>query len=78
MKTDDPSIKWIPEPELGLTGKMYLPIITQGLSTTFKHLARSLSGDVVTISYPDEEPQIGDPQIYRGVSKFSKPRLGVA
>ena len=72
MKPDDPHIKWIPEPQLGLTGKMYLPLLAQGLTTTFKHITRSLRGEAVTVSYPDEEPQIGNPQIYRGVHRLNK------
>src|SRR5256885_5047915 len=76
MKSDDPNIKWIEEPKLGLTGKMYLPLVAQGLTTTFKHLRRSLGGDVVTISYPDEEPQIDDPLVYRGVHRLNKDAAG--
>ena len=72
MKPNDPNIKWIEEPKLGLTGRMYLPLLAQGLTTTFKHLSRSLRGDVVTISYPDEEPVIGNPLIYRGVHRLNK------
>ena len=34
MKNDDPEIKWIEEPKLGLAGKMYLPLFVQGLTTT--------------------------------------------
>ena len=44
MKPDDPNISWIEEPQLGLAGKLYLPLFVQGLTTTFKHLTRSLSG----------------------------------
>ena len=29
MKPDDPNIKWIEEPRLGLAGKMYLPLVNQ-------------------------------------------------
>jgi NADH-quinone oxidoreductase subunit I len=72
MKPDDPNIKWIEEPKLGLSGRMYVPLVAQGLATTFKHLSRSLRGDVVTVSYPDEEPKIGNPQIYRGVHRLNK------
>jgi len=76
MKANDPNIKWIPEPELGLAGKMYLPLIVQGLTTTWKHLSKSLSGETVTVSYPDEEPQIGNPLIYRGVHRLNKDEQG--
>src|SRR5437762_6974083 len=72
MKPDDPNITWIEEPKLGLTGRMYLPLLAQGLTTTFKHLSRSLRGDVVTVSYPDEEPVIGNPLIYRGVHRLNR------
>ena len=65
MKTDDPAIKWLEQPELGWAGKMYLPLFAQGLSTTFRHLAKSVTGHVVTTSYPEEEPKIGNPLIYR-------------
>ena len=76
MKPDDPNIKWIEEPKLGLSGRMYLPLVVQGLTTTFKHLAKSIRGDVVTVSYPDEEPKIGNPQIYRGVHRLNKDAAG--
>ena len=76
MKPDDPHIKWIAEPTLGLAGKMYLPLVAQGLTTTLKHITRSLRGEVVTVSYPDEEPKIGNPQIYRGVHRLNKDAAG--
>src|SRR5262245_14544370 len=76
MKPDDPNIKWIAEPQLGLAGRMYVPLVAQGLTTTLKHIARSLRGEVVTLSYPDEEPQIENPQIYRGVHRLNKDAAG--
>lgn len=72
MREDDPNIHWVPEPELGTAGRMYLPMFVQGLSTTFRHLKRSLSGGSVTVSYPDEEPRLGNPLIYRGVHRLNK------
>ena len=76
MRPDDPNITWVEEPQLGLAGKMYLPLFVQGLTTTFKHLQRSLLGKVVTTSYPDEEPKLGNPQIYRGVHRLNKDEQG--
>ncbi len=38
MSPDDPNIRWIEEPKLGLAGRMYLPLVVQGLTTTVKHL----------------------------------------
>ena len=60
MKQDDPGIEWVEEPKLGLAGKMYLPLVTQGLTTTLKHLKRTVAGAPVTVSYPDEEPEIDE------------------
>ena len=34
MKANDPAVKWVEEPQLGLAGKMYLPLFVQGLITT--------------------------------------------
>ena len=76
MKPDDPNIKWVEPPPLGLAGKLYLPLIGQGLTTTWKHLTKSLRGDTVTVSYPDEEPNIGNPIIYRGVHRLNKDEQG--
>ena len=68
MKADDPNVKWIAEPKLGLTGKMYLPAIIQGLAVTTKHLF----GPKMTVSFPEERPVIGNPLIYRGVHRLNK------
>jgi NADH-quinone oxidoreductase subunit I len=76
MQPNDPNIAWIPEPKLGLAGKMYLPLVAQGLTTVFKHVARSVSGHVVTVSYPEQEPEIGNPLIYRGVHRLNKDSQG--
>jgi len=72
MQSSDPNIRWIEEPQLGLTGKMYLPLFVQGLTTTVKHLFSSK----VTVSFPEERPQIGNPLIYRGVHRLNKDDQG--
>jgi NADH-quinone oxidoreductase subunit I len=76
MRADDPTICWVPEPELKLSGKMFLPMFAQGLTTTFRHLRNSLSGRTVTVSYPEEEPELGDPLIYRGVHRLNRDAEG--
>jgi NADH-quinone oxidoreductase subunit I len=76
MKPDDSSITWIPEPKLGMTGRLFLPLFAQGLTTTFKHLKKSLSGGTVTTSYPDQEPTLAAPLIYRGVHRLNKDHEG--
>ena len=76
MRPDDPDIKWVEEPKLGLGGKMYMSMFVQGLATTVKHLKGSLQGKSVTVSYPDQEPEIGNPLIYRGVHRLNKDEQG--
>jgi NADH-quinone oxidoreductase subunit I len=72
MKTDDPDITWVEEPKLGLSGRMYLPLLVQGLTTTARHLVSKK----VTVSFPEERPQIGNPLIYRGVHRLNKDAEG--
>jgi len=72
VKSTDSAITWVEEPELGLTGRMYLPLFLQGLTTTSRHLV----GKKVTVSYPDVEPVIGNELIYRGVHRLNKDTEG--
>ncbi len=51
---------------------MYLPLFVQGLVVTTKHLL----GRKVTVSFPEERPQIGNPLIYRGVHRLNKDAQG--
>lgn len=72
MKADDPNVNWVQEPELGISGRMYLPLIMQGIRTTTKHLF----SPKVTRSFPEERPQFGNPLIYRGVHRLNKDEQG--
>ena len=72
MRADDPNIKWVEEPKLGLAGRMYLPMITGGLTTTAKHMV----GRKVTVSYPEQEPEIANKLIYRGVHRLNRDENG--
>jgi NADH-quinone oxidoreductase subunit I len=72
MKAEDPAIRWIEDPPLGLAGRMYLPLFAQGLTTTIKHLF----GAKVTQSFPEVRPKIGNPLIYRGVHRLNKDEQG--
>ena len=72
MKPNDPNIRWIEEPRLGLSGRMYLPLVVQGLTTTARHLVSKK----VTVSFPEERPHIGNPLIYRGVHRLNKDAEG--
>ena len=72
MKSDDPNIRWVEEPKLGLAGRLYLPLFAAGLSITSKHLVSKK----VTVQYPDEEPKIENPLIYRGVHRLNRDEKG--
>ncbi len=72
MRDDDKDVMWVEEPQLGLTGRMYLPLIVGGLTTTSRHLVSAK----VTVSYPEEEPEIGNPLIYRGVHRLNRDEQG--
>ena len=68
MNADNPDVRWHEEPELGLAGKMYLPLIMDGLTTKARHLI----GPKVTVHFPEERPEIGNPLIYRGVHRLNR------
>src|SRR5262245_24583630 len=72
MKPDDPNITWVEYPRLGLTCPMYLPLFAQGLSVTAKHLV----GPKVTVQFPEQRPDIGNPLIYRGVHRLNRDEQG--
>jgi NADH-quinone oxidoreductase subunit I len=72
MKPDDPSIKWLREPSLGLSGRMYLPLVIQGLTTTTRHLLSKKQ----TVSFPEQRPEIHNPLIYRGVHRLNRDTQG--
>jgi len=72
MTPDDPNITWVEEPKLGLAGRMYLPLFAQGLAVTAKHLV----SPKVTVQFPEQRPEIGNPLIYRGVHRLNRDAEG--
>ncbi|MBI1901332.1 MAG: NADH-quinone oxidoreductase subunit I [Planctomycetia bacterium] len=72
MKQDDPDIVWLEEPKLGLSGRLGLPLLVGGLTTTLRHLV----GPKITVAYPDVEPKIENPLIYRGVHRLNRDEKG--
>lgn len=72
MKPDDPNIRWVPEPKLGLAGTMFLPLVWEGLRTTARHLV----SPKLTVQFPEERPRIENPLIYRGVHRLNKDEQG--
>lgn len=76
MKSDDRNLKWVKEPELGLAGRMYLTPVIDGLTTTAKHLFKTIRGEGFTRQFPEERPVFGNPLIYRGVHRLNKDEQG--
>jgi NADH-quinone oxidoreductase subunit I len=76
MQPEDKSIKWVREPQLGLTGRMYLTPLIDGLATTAKHFLSTVKGDGFTRQFPEERPEFGNPLIYRGVHRLNKDDQG--
>lgn len=66
MPIAEQDVKWVSEPKLGLLERLYLPIITQGMTTTLKHMVSKK----VTESYPEQEPTM--PANYRGVHRLNR------
>ncbi len=76
MRENDPAIRWVNESRLTPKERLYLPLFFEGLTTTLRHLGRSLTGKVATVSYPDVEPKIDAPLIYRGVHRLNRDEQG--
>lgn len=72
MQADDKNIRWIEGPELGLTGRSYLPLFVGGVTTTLRHLVSRK----VTVQFPEEWHQVVEPAIYRGVHRLNRDEQG--
>jgi len=72
MKPDDKDIVWIQEPELGYSGRSYVRLFVEGLTTTIKHLV----GPKQTIESPEQRYQPPDPLLYRGVHRLNRDEQG--
>ncbi len=72
MKSDDENIRWVVEPELGLSGRTYVPLFLQGLTTTIRHLL----GRKRTVQSPEQRHEIPEPLRYRGVHRLNRDGQG--
>lgn len=72
MKSDDPNIRWIEDPELGLAERSYVPLFVQGMTTTLKHLL----GPKKTVQSPEVRYQPPEPLRYRGVHRLNRDAQG--
>ena len=70
MKPDDPAIRWLEEPRIGILDNLYLPAIALGLAVTARHLVSKK----ITVQYPEERWQ--PPPNYRGVHRLNKDDQG--
>ncbi len=66
MPIAESDVRWVEEPKLGLFGQLYLPLVFDGLSTTFAHMFKKK----VTEQYPEQEPTM--PANYRGVHRLNR------
>src|SRR3972149_4501174 len=72
MNVDDRQIRWVKPPDMGLTGRSYLPLFVEGLTTTLRHLFSRKK----TVQFPEERHEIPDPLIYRGVHRLNRDEQG--
>ena len=70
MRPDDPSLKRMTPPKLNILERTYLPQILGGLVVTGRHMLASMTGQVMTEQYPEEQhiPSAN----YRGVHRLNK------
>ena len=66
MPIAESEVSWVEEPKLGLLGQLYLPLIVDGLSTTFSHMFKKK----VTEQYPEQDSKM--PPNYRGVHRLNR------
>lgn len=76
MANDQPHVRWIEEPKLGLAGKMYLTPIIDGLGITARHFFKVVTGEHITRQFPEERIEFDNPLIYRGVHRLNKDEQG--
>jgi len=72
MRPDDQNIRWVDEPELTLSERLYLPPILKGMAVTAKHFF----GRKITVQYPDQRREVCDRLNYRGVHRLNRDEQG--
>lgn len=70
MPMTETDVRWVEAPKLGLFENLYLPIVVDGLTTTFAHMFAKPK----TESYPEQEPTL--PPNYRGVHRLNRDEAG--
>jgi NADH-quinone oxidoreductase subunit I len=72
MKPNDKDIAWVQEPKLGFSGRSYVRLFVEGLTTTMKHLV----GPKQTVESPEQRYEAPDPLLYRGVHRLNRDEQG--
>lgn len=67
-------VRWVQEPKLNLWERLYLPAVAEGLKTTVRHMAQSMTGSTFTQQFPEEEPKL--PPHFRGVHRLNRDEAG--
>jgi len=65
-------IRRVRVPRLGLAEKLYLPLLTQGITTTVRHLFSRK----ITVQSPEERVKPAEPLRYRGVHRLNRDSKG--
>lgn len=70
MPIKESDVRWVKPPRMGLSDRLYLPAIFQGLQTTVKHMFMPK----VTQQFPEQRPKV--PANYRGVHRLNRDDSG--
>ncbi|MFO0848918.1 MAG: NADH-quinone oxidoreductase subunit I [Gemmataceae bacterium] len=70
MPITENDVRWVAPPKLGLFEQLYLPVVVDGLTTTFGHMFHKTR----TEQYPEQEPTL--PPNYRGVHRLNRDAEG--
>lgn len=70
MPIADQDVTWLEPPRMGLSDRLYLPAVWEGLKTTVSHML----GPKVTQQFPEQRPKL--PPNYRGVHRLNRDEKG--
>ncbi len=72
MNVREKTIRQVRRPKLGLTGKLFVPLFTAGLTTAIRHLFSRKR----TVNAPEVRHEIPRPEIYRGLHRLNRDERG--
>jgi NADH-quinone oxidoreductase subunit I len=71
----DEDLLILDEPKLGAAERLFLPQILSGMATTLRHIGKSLTGDRLTVQYPEQKRDLRV-ENYRGVHRLNRDEDG--